>query len=581
METYDEIKDRPTISACMIVKNEEKFLSRCLDSIKDVVDEIIIVDTGSTDNTVEIAKRYTDKIFFHEWQNSFSEARNFALQFATCEWILQIDADEELEQEDIPILRAVLKHKEFNSIFVALMSQIPEGISKSYFQRIYRRGKAHYEGIVHNQLICEGDALITEIRIHHYGYNLSEDKMKAKYKRTESLLKQQISENPDNVFAWMNLVRIYKCQKLWESACKTAEHVLGSNKNIDPTSYQMMMYDMGFSLFMMGQHEKSEEVCMELIKNYPDNLDGQFLAGGINLYKKDFRKAIYHYMNYIDLIEKKKDKNSEFTLLIVDTYGSYADAWNNIGYCYFEMGDYERAEMAIRKAISINNKNINYYENMARVLIKQNKLDKIIDLLKSAISLGIDTSRTHSQIGDIYRILGDISLAEYHFRKALDMDKNNIGNYTDLGEILIMKGQFQSAKDVFKSALELDQNNIKVLHGLARLNGGKEYIEAILESEKVSSNQFMDMGNDWARMKDFETAILFYERSLELNSNNIDALINMSTCYAELGKYDSAFIGYRSALSRRPNDPTIINNLITMQRAIESSLVKMSAEHNP
>ncbi len=111
--------------------------------------------------------------------------------------------------------------------------------------------------------------------------------------------------------------------------------------------------------------------------------------------------------------------------------------------------------------------------------------------------------------------------------------------------------------------------------------GLKEYIEAILESEKVSSNQFMDMGNDWARMKDFETAILFYERSLELNSNNIDALINMSTCYAELGKYDSAFIGYRSALSRRPNDPTIINNLITMQRAIESSLVKMSAEHNP
>lgn len=577
MESYEKITDRPTLSACMIVKNEEKFLSQCLDSIKDVVDEIIIVDTGSTDNTVEMARRYTDKVYFHEWQNSFSEARNYALQFATCEWILQIDADEKLEQEDVPLLRAVLKHKEFNSIFVALMSELPEGISKSYFQRIYRRGKAHYEGIVHNQLICEGDALITEIRIHHYGYNLSEDKMKAKYKRTESLLKQQLAENPNNVFAWMNLIRIYKCQKLWESAVKTAEHVFDTIKNIDPTSYQMIMYDMGFSLFMMDQYERSEKVCMELIKNYPDNLDGQFLAGGINLYKKDFRKAIYHYMNYIDLIEKKKDKSSEFTLLIVDTYGSHADAWNNIGYCYVELGDYERALMAIRKAISCNNKNINYYENMARVFIKQNKLDKVIDLLKEVISLGIDTSRTHSQIGDIYRIRGNISLAEYHFRKALEMDKNNIGNYTDLGEILIMKGQLQEAESIFKSAFELDRNNIRVLHGLARVSGKKEYIKVILESEKVSSNRFMDMGNDWARMGDFQTAILFYERTLKLDPNNIDALINMSTCYAELGNYDSAFIGYRSALSRRPNDPTIINNLITMQRAIESSIAKISS----
>lgn len=580
METNNKIENRPTISACMIVKNEEKFLPQCLESIKDVVDEIVIVDTGSTDNTVEIAKRYTDKVYFHEWQNNFSEARNFALQFATCEWILQIDADEKLEQEDIPVLRAVLKHKEFNSIFVALMSEIPEGISKSYFQRIYRRGKAHYEGIVHNQLICEGDALITEIRLHHYGYNLSEDKMKAKYKRTESLLKQQVSEDPNNIFAWMNLVRIYKCQKLWEDAVNTAENVLKSNKDIDPTSYQMMMYDMGFSLFMMEQYEKSEEVCMELIKNYPDNLDGQFLAGGINLHKKDFHKAIHHYLKYIDLIERKKEKNSEFTLLIVDTYGSHADAWNNIGYCYVELGDYERAEMAIRKAISCNNKNISYYENMARIFIKQNKLDKIIDLLEEAISLGIATSRTHSQIGDIYRIQGNISLAEYHFRKALDMNKSHIGNYTDLGEILIMKGQFQEAENIFRSALELDQNNIRVLHGLARISGKREYIKTILESEKVSSNRFMDMGNDWARMKEFETAILFYEKSLELDSNNIDALINMSTCYAELGKYDSAFIGYRSALLRRPNDPTIINNLITMQKAIESSIAKMSAEHN-
>jgi cellulose synthase/poly-beta-1,6-N-acetylglucosamine synthase-like glycosyltransferase len=88
--------EAPRISVCMIVKNEEKSLDNCLKSIKDIADEIIIVDTGSTDRTVEAAKRYTDKIYFHPWEDSFSKARNQVLAYAACDWIFQIDADEVL-----------------------------------------------------------------------------------------------------------------------------------------------------------------------------------------------------------------------------------------------------------------------------------------------------------------------------------------------------------------------------------------------------------------------------------------------------------------------------------------------------
>jgi glycosyltransferase involved in cell wall biosynthesis len=92
---------RPKISLCMIVKNEERYLDNCLKSVKDVVDEIVIVDTGSEDRTVEIAKNYTDKVYFHPWKNSFSEARNHYLKYAAGDWIFQIDADEELVREDV------------------------------------------------------------------------------------------------------------------------------------------------------------------------------------------------------------------------------------------------------------------------------------------------------------------------------------------------------------------------------------------------------------------------------------------------------------------------------------------------
>src|SRR5690348_3827247 len=86
-----------TISLCMIVKNEEKYLERCLKSVEGVVDEIIIVDTGSTDQTTEIAEKFGAKILRYQWNDDFSSARNYSLKNAKCDWILILDADEELD----------------------------------------------------------------------------------------------------------------------------------------------------------------------------------------------------------------------------------------------------------------------------------------------------------------------------------------------------------------------------------------------------------------------------------------------------------------------------------------------------
>ena len=91
---------RQTLSLCMIVKNEEANLGRCLESVKGVADEIIIVDTGSTDRTVEIARQHGAKIVSHQWDDDFAVARNVSLRAATSDWILVLDADEALDEED-------------------------------------------------------------------------------------------------------------------------------------------------------------------------------------------------------------------------------------------------------------------------------------------------------------------------------------------------------------------------------------------------------------------------------------------------------------------------------------------------
>ncbi len=89
-----------TISLCMMVKNEEEVLARCLDTVKDLVDEINIVDTGSTDRTVEIAKEYTDRVFFFEWTGKFTDGRNESFKYATKDYILYLDADDVILEED-------------------------------------------------------------------------------------------------------------------------------------------------------------------------------------------------------------------------------------------------------------------------------------------------------------------------------------------------------------------------------------------------------------------------------------------------------------------------------------------------
>ena len=108
-----------TLSICMIVKNEEELLARCLNSVKDLVDEIVIVDSGSTDKTLQIAKSFGAKIFYFEWCNDFSKARNFAFSKATSDYILWLDADDVMPK---PTLQYLVKNKKKLTIITSLLT---------------------------------------------------------------------------------------------------------------------------------------------------------------------------------------------------------------------------------------------------------------------------------------------------------------------------------------------------------------------------------------------------------------------------------------------------------------------------
>lgn len=163
-----------TISLCMIVKNEERVLARCLDSIADLMDEIIIVDTGSTDATKEIASRYTDKIYDFKWIDDFSAARNFAFSKANMEYIYSADADEVLSEENREKYK-LLKQSllpEIELVQMKYANQLQFGsvynFDEEYRPKLFKRKRGFvWEGAIHETIRLEPIIFDSDIVITH------------------------------------------------------------------------------------------------------------------------------------------------------------------------------------------------------------------------------------------------------------------------------------------------------------------------------------------------------------------------------------------------------------------------------
>lgn len=163
-----------SLSVCMIVKNEEDILKRCLNCAKQIADEIIIVDTGSTDDTVNIAKEFTDKVYKFKWCYDFSKARNYSFSKATKEYIMWLDADDVILKEDILKINRLKEKLDVNFVDMVMMKynmfeENNKQVTLSYYrERIFKR-EYGYKWIspVHEVIVPEGKYIFEDIAITH------------------------------------------------------------------------------------------------------------------------------------------------------------------------------------------------------------------------------------------------------------------------------------------------------------------------------------------------------------------------------------------------------------------------------
>lgn len=219
---------RPLISICMIVKNEEAVLRQSLASFHEFVSEIVIVDTGSTDDTKKIASEFTDKVYDFEWVGNFSEARNFAAKYATGKWIVVVDADECLEKENYLAVESFLKRltqKEeiFTGEIISFTGEKGSVTVTNKMPRIYRNnGDIAYRGAIHEQLFNSrtGNTAISDspLKIYHYGYMSEVVDRQDKVARNLEILKKEMKEEESSGFAEFNLGQeLYREHKFEEA----------------------------------------------------------------------------------------------------------------------------------------------------------------------------------------------------------------------------------------------------------------------------------------------------------------------------------------------------------------------------
>lgn len=365
------------LSLCMIVKDEEECIGRCLSSVKDVVDEMIIVDTGSSDQTVDICKSFGAKVLRFPWNGSFSDARNYGIERATGDWILWLDADEEVEASDVYKLRDIL-YSDDHLISIHLINYYGEQPERTKtfdiaHTRLFKNNigfKFHnniHEMLNVNDVFADFDEIpeiqTVPIKLYHYGYLDSLNESKKKFERNIGMLEEALKQKEYSPWMEYHIASEYYRVKQFDKAFDYVNRsIMGFLKELKtPPS---LLYRLKYSILInAGSIDGAWPGIDRAITLYPDYVDLHFYKGLI-LYLKDmFKEALEVFDHCLDMGE---DNLQHLTLQGVGSF----QAMHYKGCCLEKLGQFEEAARSYAQAASLSDSFHSPAEALRELMLK-------------------------------------------------------------------------------------------------------------------------------------------------------------------------------------------------------------------
>jgi glycosyltransferase involved in cell wall biosynthesis len=358
------------ISLCMIVKNEEDNLDHCLSSIAKHMDEIVIVDTGSSDGTKEIAQKYTHKVYDYKWRDDFSAARNFSISKASNDYILVLDSDEFIQSIDINEVKRLIENNPFKIGRILLTNEYTRKGNLFRFQerlnRLFPKEYYRYKGIIHEQITLldsskgrigwPDDAnwnttVNLPISVLHVGYEGDLEVRRKKTSRNISLLEKALQQNENDPYILYQLGKSYYMEEDYNKACNYFEQALSLELNPKLEYVQDMVESYGYTLINTEQYETALGM-LNIYDEFSHSADFVFLVALILMNNGKINEAIDEFKKATHLPQAKMEGiNDYLSYYNIGVIYDCLEEYEKAKYYYLKCGNFEAARMRLKELI--------------------------------------------------------------------------------------------------------------------------------------------------------------------------------------------------------------------------------------
>ncbi len=447
-----------TLSVCMIVKNEAQFLADCLASIAGLADQIVVVDTGSTDDTLKIAARYKAEIYHFDWVGDFSAARNESIRHASGDWIFWLDADERLKPDSQSALRALLRpEKKAVAYIINIMNRLADGQN-------YKLSKAHrlfnnhrgiiFEGRIHEQIAGSvgrqgGEERTSAVFLEHLGYGLAPREQALKHQRNLQLLETMAAENPGDAYAHFTLAQQYQLLGRSEEAHTHFLRAVGNNRFTAGMKASLYNTTAEVSL-ALGRIDEALDFCKRSIAITPKQVGAWFIKYKAGLAHENYREAMA-------VLEKIKKYNAE-----LKTKPGLLS------------GDVLLSDDQLRLTESI-------------LLRKTGRPDEALNLLERIDTAFSGRQRVLQEISEICLELNRLESAEQALRTLLLLAPQDAVAVQRLGLLLTRRQAFAEAIVVYQNYLRIQPGQpqiVRLCAGLLAKTGQTEQAVQLLQTAR-------------------------------------------------------------------------------------------------
>ncbi len=430
----------------MIVKNEQEFLADCLESVKNVVDQIIILDTGSTDQTVNIAKRYGAEIHYFNWCDDFSVARNESIKHATSDWILWLDADERLAPDSKLQIRKEIISTKKPIIYQVQINNKTNDAASAYISTAYRlftnnKGIA-FKGRIHEQLAHDPNYPRPETRrsklvIEHLGYAVEGELKSEKSERNLRLLQKTVEENPSSAYAHYTLGQQFSLNN--EHHLAIAHFIEAKKLNqFDNAMTASLLNVLAESFFKQKDYRMAKINAQESLQKVKNQVGAYYMLYRVAEIEGDYKAAIdavekmitngqllqkngwqistdviidEDKLNYTKavLLEKLGDNSAAFGILfklINKTFGG-EDVLNKAIPLALKLSRIPEAIYCLNKLIQINPARQDAMDTLGVIYMKQQNFPEAIKVYEKLYTFSTNNQNVGRRLAGLYLKMGD------------------------------------------------------------------------------------------------------------------------------------------------------------------------------